>query len=299
MSDRDRYLATTGWVEEHLDDPDLRVLDCTVFLRPRDDGKPGYAVVTGQEDWAKAHIPGSVYADLPNELSDRSSPLRFMMPSSGQFAEAVGRYGVGDDSQVVLYDRAGNMWAARIWWMLRAFGFDNARILDGGWTKWTAEARPATTEVTIRPPAAFTARPRPGLMATKEDVLAAIAAGQSCIVNALNAAQHRGEVAPYGRPGHISGSVNVPAMGSGGVVDPVTQAYLPTDEIRRRFEEAGARQGERMITYCGGGIAASSAAFAATMAGFTDVAVYDASLSEWAADPSLPMDVEAPVKRPD
>jgi thiosulfate/3-mercaptopyruvate sulfurtransferase len=114
--------------------------------------------------------------------------------------------------------------------------------------------------------------------------------GQSCIVNALNAAQHRGDVAPYGRPGHIAGSVNVPAIGGGGIVDPETLRYLPVAEIRRRFKEAGAREGERMITYCGGGIAASSAAFAATMAGFPDVAVYDASLSEWAADPELPME---------
>ena len=109
-------------------------------------------------------------------------------------------------------------------------------------------------------------------------------------MNALNAAQYRGEVAPYGRPGHITGSVNVPAMGSAGIVDPATQTYYPTGEIRRRFESAGAQPEERLITYCGGGIAASSAAFAAVMAGYSDVAVYDASLSEWAADPSLPME---------
>ena len=106
----------------------------------------------------------------------------------------------------------------------------------------------------------------------------------------MNAAQHRGDVAPYGRPGHISGSTNVPAMGSAGIVDPITQKYLPVEEIRKRFEAAGARQGERMITYCGGGIAASSAAFAATMAGYANIALYDASLSEWAADPALPME---------
>ena len=121
-------------------------------------------------------------------------------------------------------------------------------------------------------------------------MLAAINSGQTCIVNALNGAQHRGEVAPYGRAGHIRGSVNVPAMGAAGVVDPETQLYHPIDEIRRRFEAAGARRDQRLITYCGGGIAASSAAFAATMAGFKDIALYDASLSEWAADPSLPME---------
>ncbi len=290
MSTREQFLATTEWLADHMGDPELRILECTVFLRPRDDGKPGYAVVPGREAWAAGHIPRSVFADLHNDLSDRDSALRFMMPAAEQFAAAMSRYGVGDQSQVVLYDRAGNMWAARIWWMLRAFGFDNARVLDGGWAKWQAEGRAVESGPANPAPATFTAHSRSDLIATKEDVLASIESGQGCIVNALNGAQHRGEAAPYGRPGHITGSVNVPAMGRDGIVDPATQIYGSIEDIRRRFEEAGAKQDERMITYCGGGIAASSAAFAALMAGFEDVAVYDASLSEWAADPSLPME---------
>lgn len=290
MEPRDRYLVTADWLAANLDAPNLRVFDCTVHLRPRDDGKPGYAVVSGRADWEQAHIPGSGFADLPGDLSDAAHPLRFMMPTAEQFAAAVGRYGIGGDSDVVLYDRAGNMWAARIWWMLRAFGFDRARILDGGWALWSAEGRPVSSAPATYPAAVFVPRPRPELIANKDDVLAAIESGQACIVNALNGAQHRGEVAPYGRAGHITGSVNVPAMGAAGVVDPATQLYLPTEQIRARFEAAGARPDQRMITYCGGGIAASSAAFAATLAGFPDVALYDASLSEWAADPSLPME---------
>lgn len=289
MPDRDDYLASTDWLAEHLEDPGLRVIECTVFLRPREHGGPGYAVVSGREEWERAHIPGSDFIELQGELSDTSSPLRFMMPSAERFAAAMSRHGVGNDSRVVLYDRQGNMWAARVWWMLRAFGFDGARVLDGGWTAWLAQDRPTSTQPAPLGTATFVPRPRTQLIATKEDVLASIESGRSCIVNALSAAQHRGEVAPYGRPGHISGSVNVPAMGSAGIVDPKTQLYQSTSEIRRRFEEAGAKSGERMITYCGGGIAASSAAFAALMAGYTDVAVYDASLSEWAVDPSLPM----------
>lgn len=286
-----QQLATTEWLAENLGAPGLRILECTVFLERRDDGQPGYRVVPGRSAWEEGHIPGSVYADLANDLSDRRQPLRFMMPPAEQFGEAMGRYGVGDDSQVVLYDRQGNMWAARVWWMLRAFGFDKARVLDGGWTAWTLEGRPVESGPGAAPaPAAFTPRPRPDLIAAKEDILGAIEAGQACLVNALDARQHRGEVNVYGRPGHISGSVNVPAMGRDGLVDPATQKYVPLAEIRRRFEAAGARQGDRLITYCGGGIAASSAAFAAVMAGFGDVAVYDASLQEWAADPSLPME---------
>lgn len=291
MTVRDQFLASTEWLADHLDDPALRILECTVFLRPNQSGRTGYVAVSGRDEWSKAHIPGSVFADLTEELSDRSHALRFMMPSAQQFKEMMERYGVGDRTSVVLYDRQANMWAARVWWMLRAFGFDNARVLDGGWTRWTAQGHAISNDPGSTPSATFTPSPRPNLIADREDVLAAMASGQTCIVNALNSAQHRGDVAPYGRPGRISGSVNVPAMGSHGLVDPTTQLYPSIAEIRRRFEEAGAEPGQRLITYCGGGIAASSAAFAATMAGYEDVAVYDASLSEWAADPSLPMQV--------
>ena len=287
--ERDRYLVTTDWLASHLTDPNLRILDCTVLFRPRADGREGFEAIPGRERWAAGHIPGAVYADL-FELSDREQALPFMMPSAAEFGRVMGGYGVGDDSRVVLYDSRSSMWAARLWWMLRAFGFDKACVLDGGWTAWVAEDRPVSSEAPTIPPGSFTARPRAGLIASKEEVLAAVESGEACIVNALDAAQFRGEVAPYKRPGHIAGSANVPAMGSAGIVDPTTQRYLPIGEIRRRLEDSGARPADRMLTYCGGGIAASSVAFAATMAGYPDVAVYDGSLSEWAADPSLPME---------
>jgi thiosulfate/3-mercaptopyruvate sulfurtransferase len=130
MSERDRYLVTTEWLAAHLETPGLRILEGTVFLRPRDDGGSGYRVVPGREEWAAGHIPGSVYADLQNDLSDPRQGLRFMMPLPEQFAEAMGRYGVGDDSEVVLYDRQGNMWAARVV-DAASVRFDNARAGRG------------------------------------------------------------------------------------------------------------------------------------------------------------------------
>src|SRR5690606_29134825 len=100
-----------------------------VYLRRDEQGRP--TVESGRDDWARAHIPGSGFADLPGDLSDHSQSLRFMMPPSEQFAEAMSSYGVGEGTRVVLYDRATGAWAARIWWMLRAFGFDQAAVLDG------------------------------------------------------------------------------------------------------------------------------------------------------------------------
>src|SRR5262245_3792993 len=101
MPDREKYLATTEEVAERLDDPRLCILECTVFLRPPAAGRSGYEVVPGRDEWSAGHIPGSQFADIPGDLSDRGHALRFMMPPPEQFAEAIGRYGVGDDTEVV------------------------------------------------------------------------------------------------------------------------------------------------------------------------------------------------------
>lgn len=283
---RPQYLVDTDWLAEHLDDPAVRVLECTVYLQPAD--VPGrFRVESGRAKWAEGHIPGAGFVDLQDELSDRTSTLRFMMPPTAQFAEAMGRAGVGDGVRVILYDRAVNMWAARIWWMLRAFGFDDAAVLNGGFTKWTLENRRVTTDPGARPARKFVPRPRPALFADKAGVLAALGESTACVLNALTEEQHRGTGGTsYNRPGRIAGSVNVAARD---LVDPRTHAYLPADVLRAKFQAAGALDAKRVVTYCGAGIAASSDAFVLTLLGRDDVAVYDASLSEWANDPALPM----------
>ena len=284
---RPQHLVETEWMAQHLEDPGVRLLECTVYLQPTDGPFP-YRVESGRAKWAEGHIPGAGFIDLQEELSDRTSTLRFMMPPAAQFAEVMGHAGVGEGVRVVLYDRAVNMWAARIWWMLRAFGFDNAAVLNGGFKKWTVEGRPASTDAGTRPAKTFTPRPRPGLIADKSGVLAAIGETGSCVLNALSEEQHRGAGGTsYGRPGRIKASVNVVARD---LVDPATHAYLPADVLRAKFQAVGALDAKRVVTYCGGGIAASSDAFVLTLLGRDDVAVYDASLSEWANDASLPME---------
>jgi thiosulfate/3-mercaptopyruvate sulfurtransferase len=181
------------------------------------------------------------------------------------------------------------MWAARVWWMLRAFGFDQAAVLNGGWHKWTLEGRPVSTEPCRYPPARFTARLRPDLMAAKREVLAAIGDSGTCLINALTVEDHAGTTAYYGRPGHIPSSVNVPTVT---LVDPVTHAYLPAEQLRAKFAAVGALNRGRVITYCGGAIAACSDAFVLTLLGVTNVAVYDGSLLEWAGDPTLPVETD-------
>ena len=152
-------LVSTAWLDSHLGQPDLRVLDCTVLLKPQPAG--GYGVESGRAAWERSHLPDSAFADLVVDLSDPHSPLRFTLPTPERFAQAMGALGVGDGNRVVLYDSRLNMWAARVWWMLRAFGFDAASVLDGGWRAWTTDGRPTSTEAPDWPPATFTPTPDP------------------------------------------------------------------------------------------------------------------------------------------
>jgi len=281
-----KYLVETGWLQQHLADASLRILDCTIFLRPAEGG--GVRPESGRAEWAKGHIPGSGFADLIGDLSARDTALPVMMPPAEQFAAAMSGYGVGEGTFVVLYDASMNVQAARVWWMLRASGFDDAAVLNGGWHKWIAEKRPVSTAAPAHPRANFTLRPRAGSFLSKDEVMAAMGDVNVRLVNALSAEEHSGAVTRVKRPGHIPGSINVPA---GSLVDPSSHAYLALEELRKRFAAAGALDRERVITYCGGGIAACSDALVLSLLGKNNVAVYDGSLVEWTADPSLPMQV--------
>jgi thiosulfate/3-mercaptopyruvate sulfurtransferase len=289
-----QYLVETDWLAAHLADPELRIFDCTTYLDP--DPVTVFVVRSGQPEWAQGHIPGAGYLDLQGELSDAASPFRFTMPPAEQFAAAMSRHGVGEDSRVVLYSAGSVIWAARIWWMLRAFGFDNAAVLNGGFEKWKAEGRPLSTEPPRPAPARFVAHPRPEMIATKSQVAAAITDPRVCIVNALTAKQHTGEGGVhYGRPGRIAGSVNVPAHR---LVDGESKVFLPAGDLAAMFAETGAAQAEKVITYCGGGIAASADAFVLALLGHDNVALYDGSLSEWVKDPAAPMETGPPAHTP-
>ena len=147
----------------------------------------------GREHWEQGHIPGSTFADLVQDLCD-SHNTRFMfpMPTAERFTEAMSRYGVGEGTRVMLYDDMVNIWAARVWWMLRAFGFDHAAVLNGGWQKWIREGRPISTAPPTYAPASFVARPRPELIATKGEVLAAIDQQATCLINALDPDEYAG-----------------------------------------------------------------------------------------------------------
>ncbi|TRZ68476.1 MAG: sulfurtransferase [Rhodocyclaceae bacterium] len=281
------FLVDTEWLASRRDDRDLVILDATTHTTPPPP-KP-YGILSGRAGFEQGHIPGAQFVDIDAELSQPEPPsgLHFMLPSPAHFGAAMARLGIGDDTFVVCYSSAKHWWATRLWWMLGVFGHDRAAVLNGGFGKWTAEARPIETgSGRSRARTATRVRHRPERVADKHEVFAAIATGDICILNALPAENHRGEGGTdYGRPGHIAGSINVPAAD---LVN-ADNSFKPADELRRLLAEPLAKP--RIIAYCGGGISATSPALALALLGHRDVRVYDGSLSEWAPDPSLPMAV--------
>ena len=279
------YLVDTGWLAQHRDDPGLIVLDCTTRIVP--DAATIYRTEAARDAFEAGHIPGAQFVDVQKDLSDNGHRYKFMLPKAADFAAAMTRFGVNDAAHVVLYSTGDPWWATRVWWLLRVFGFERSSVLDGGFQAWRREGRALETgPARARPGGAFTARFQPGLVADRDEVLAAIGNGAVCTVNARLPSQFEGRDGNnYGRAGRVPGSVNVP---SAGLLDPATNTYLPLAQLRVRFARAGV-EGRRVIAYCGHGIAASASVFALAMLGHPDVALYDASLSEWAADETLPI----------
>lgn len=283
-------LVSTDWLERNLGRADLAILDATVVL-----DIDTWSANSGRRTYDEAHVPGAGFVDVIEELSDAAADRElprgvraYRLPSAEQFAAAIGAHGVSNDTNVVAYDTTGGMWAARLWWMLRVFGHDRVAVLDGGWRAWQAEGRPTSTAAPSTAPARFDARLRPELLATKEQVAAAAAGdGSACLVHALSPEMFSGaEQAALPRAGRIPTSVNVPFA----TVYREDGTLRPPAELRELFAPALERDAERVVTYCGGGIAASADALALATIG-VQAAVYDGSLVEWAADESLPLEV--------
>ncbi|MFF6986380.1 rhodanese-like domain-containing protein [Streptomyces sp. NPDC010273] len=283
-------LVDDTWLAAHLDDPRLVVLDATALLpSPREDGD--HRSASGREAWAERHLPGSRHADLTGELSDHEAPYHFAVPAPEALAAALARLGVGEGSEVVSYDSGGGIWAARLWWMLRAIGIPVA-VLDGGLEAWESAGRPLASGGDTDPAPAIppvTPVVRPDLWSGIEDV-AAISRGErpGTLVCALPIGGYDGSAPTrYSRRGHIPASRSLPGRG---LLDE-SGRVLPAEELAARVGAVLGTDDSPVVLYCGGGISAAGAALALTLLGRTDVSVYDGSLEEWSKDPARPMEL--------
>lgn len=275
-----------------LNDPHLRLFDCTTHLDRLPPGSPQpYNAIPGRAGFAEAHIPGAAFLDLQGEFSDKSSPYHFMLPDVAQLEAAFGASGISPDSRVVLYSAGAMIWATRFWWMLKALGFGNVAVLDGGFVKWRADGLPVESGPgSGYPQATFRAVPEKGWFLSSSDVAAAIGQDDTVIVNALSPDYHAGlQPTSYGRAGRIPGSVN---LFWADLVDPASGTLKPLDEAKAAADARGITRDRKIICYCGGGISATLDLFVLYQMGFEKLSLYDGSLGEWAKDETLPIETD-------
>ena len=274
-------LVSSEWLAAHLDDPRVRVIDCSFKL-------PGITP-TARADYDNGHIPGAAFFDI-DDIAQPGTSLPHMIPSPDLFAQKIGALGIGDDDRVVVYDSNGLSSAGRAWWMLRLFGHQNVALLDGGLPKWKAEGRPVVTAVPSPAPRHFTARFEPALVRDKAAVLANLATRHEQVVDARATGRFDGtteEVRPGLRSGHIPGSRSLPYEQ---VTNPATRQLRSTEQLTALFRDAGVALDRPIVTSCGSGVTACALAFALHLIGHPGAAVYDGSWSEWGLPGDTPVE---------
>ena len=269
---RGRYIVETEWLAEHLDAPDLVLLDGSTHLPTT--GRNARA------EYDEEHIPGAMFFDI-NAIADDTNPLPHMLPPPAKFSSMMKKMGIGDGMRVVAYDSTGLYSAARVWWMFRTMGYEDVAVLNGGLKKWKAENRPTTNEPPRqRSERHFTARFNAALVRDLDDVKAIVASGSEQIVDARAAARFRGEATEPRkglRAGHMPGAANVPFT----TLLEENGTLKSTEQLAAAYKAAGIDLHKPITASCGSGVTAGVLALSLALLGYPDTAVYDGSWSEW------------------
>lgn len=282
----DDFFVTTQWLNEHLTDPAIRIVDIRGVIRPVEAPKPWY--LESREEYADDHIPGAVFVGWLTDIVEPDAPVKMTVASPRRFAALMGGLGIGDEHLVIAYDDEGNHIAARLWWILNYYGHPTVRLLDGGYPKWVAEGRPVTAEVPGNPPATFTTRLRPEWRVTREEVRRAIGDPRVCLVDSRGPRDFRGEVGRGERKGRIPRAVNVPIKS---FWEGPYSTWKSESALRALHEAVGVTSNKRVITYCNAGVSASVGLLALKLLGYPSAANYAGSWYDWERDPTNPTDV--------
>lgn len=274
-------LVSVPWLAAHIDDPGLIVLDTTFHPVA---APPPPAGLTGP-----VFLPHARVFDFDKRICDQSSNLPHMMPSAELFEREVRALGVNRDSRVVVYDRIGVFSSPRGWWMFKAMGHDAVAVLDGGLPAWHAAQLPLASEPEVPAPGNFVARPRPGLFCDADHVARALDDPQARVLDARPENRFLGRTAeprPGLRSGHMPNAVNLPfssVQERGLMRSPQDLAQLFRSKVEGSPE---------LVLSCGSGVTACVLALGASLAGYSNLTVYDGSWSEWGQPSSRPVVTE-------
>ncbi len=280
---REDFLVETAWLATHLADPRIRLVDMRGVIRPADAPKPWY--LESRDLYAAAHLPGAVFVGWLSDIVEPDAPVRMTPASPERLAALMGRLGIGDEHEVVVYDDEGNHIAARLWWLLNYYGHPAVRLLEGGYPKWVAEGRPVTAEVPQHPQAAFHPRLQAAWRATAADVRRALGDPGVRVVDCRGPRDFRGEVGRGERKGRIAGAVNVPIAD---LWEGPHKTWKSDAELRALYERAGVTPDRRVITYCNAGVSASVGLLALKLLGYPAAMNYAGSWYDWERDPENP-----------
>ncbi|HLC42119.1 MAG TPA: sulfurtransferase [Methylomirabilota bacterium] len=282
----DAFLIETEWLAEHVSDPNLRIVDIRGIIKPEDQPKPWY--LASREAYQASHIPGALFVDWLRDIVDLDAPIKTTVAPPEKIARVLGRLGIDNGTPVVVYDDDGGHVACRFWWVLNYYGHSDVKLLNGGWTKWTAERRPVTGEILDVQPVEFKPVAQPEWKAEIQEVRQALTDPRAVVVDTRSRKEYRGEVGRGRKTGRIPGAVNV-------YYRTLTDARLTTfkspTEIQKLFAEAGVTPDKRVICYCNAGVSAAVDLFALKLAGYPRASNFAGSWYAWEADPSNPIAV--------
>lgn len=274
-------LISTAELYGRLGDPKLRLADVRASLTDPE---------AGRQLFDAGHLPGAFFLNLEGDLSGPVGAHggRHPLPDMFGFASTLRLHGVGDESEVVVYDDSGGMFAARLWWLLRYAGFGQVRVLDGGLSAWTAAGLPLTQEVVNPEPLALTLRLRPEMLADVNDVRDRLGNGRTKLLDARASERFRGEVEPLDKKaGHIPGAFSRPYTEN--LEDGL---FKSPERLRERFADVkgGDMDGNDVILYCGSGVSAAHNALALEEAGIGGAKLYAGSWSDWVSYEENPVE---------
>lgn len=271
-------LVSAAELLARLNEPDLRLVDVRFDLADPAAGRRAYL---------EGHLPGAVHLDLEQDLSSPVAPGgrggRHPLPDPQALATRLGRLGIGDGHEVVVYDAGSDMFAARAWWLLRWLGHERVRVLDGGVEAWRQASGPWESEPPSPTPVRHSADPAAEMVVDGDWVERRLDDPSTLLVDARAGERYRGEREPIDpRAGHIPGAINRPFAGNlaGG-------RFLGPDELRRRY--AGLDEAERVVVYCGSGVSATHDALAMVEAGLPLPLLYAGSWSDWSSRTDAPL----------